>query len=176
MQQISLFSGLSSALNLKAGLGLQIKAPVTASVTLKAQALTQTTTKTDLKSDLLKDIKLGAYQTKSSAWEGEKHYGNKDKGWEKEHKNEKWGDWKEGGAHHGGDTLDLSKLNKFEGQGHGQSQWHAREESGYQQNTWHAQAPQPAHQPTWQAHHEANIEFNIELTGQVQHHEHAVHH
>jgi hypothetical protein len=172
MQQISLFSGLSSALNLKAGLGLQIKAPVTASVTLKAQALTQTTTKTDLKSDLLKDIKLGAYQTKSSAWEGEKPYGNKDKGWEKEHKNEKWGDWKEGGAHHGGDTLDLSKLNKFEGQ----NQWHAREESGYQQNTWHAQAPQPAHQPTWQAHHEANIEFNIELTGQVQHHEHAVHH
>ena len=172
MQQISLFSGLSSALNLKAGLGLQIKAPVTASVTLKAQALTQTTTKTDLKSDLLKDIKLGAYQTKSSAWEGEKHYGNKDKGWEKEHKNEKWGDWKEGGAHHGGDTLDLSKLNKFEGQ----SQWHAREESGYQQNTWHAQAPQPAHQPTWQTHHEANIESNIELTGQVQHHEHAVHH
>ena len=57
MQQISLFSGLSSALNLKANLGVQIKAPVLASVNLSANAHAQSTTKTEAKSDIKADVK-----------------------------------------------------------------------------------------------------------------------
>ena len=95
MQQISLFSGLSSSLNLKEIVTTSIKADV------KAQVNTAI--------DLLKDIKLAAYSQKTQGWDADKHsQPHEHKGVEKTEKTEKTSDWKDGISHKGGDTLDQS--------------------------------------------------------------------
>jgi hypothetical protein len=139
-----------------------LTAPIKAEVKAQASAVV----------DLLKDIKLGAYANKPQAWEADKgqFHAKEDKGFEKTEKVEKALDWKEAAYHKGGDTLDLSKL-KINLEGHAKVEGHAYQ-AVHQENAWQGhETNQYAHTQAWDAHGEAHVE----LTGQVQHHDHVMH-